>query len=98
MVAVVLWRMLLEMALRRHLAIAQRQEHVALAVEGDLAAEVAAAAGYRLEQLLGVTQPIVLETGSDECGGRGRWLLGIGLLSGLLRIADVQQPVGGEIW
>ena len=44
--------MRLEVALGRHLTIAERQEQEAVLVERDLAAEVAAALRDRLEQLL----------------------------------------------
>ena len=99
MVGEVLRRMLLEIALGRHLAIAERQEHVALVVERDLAAEVAAALRHRLEQLLDVGQPIVFEARANQRGGRRRWFLRAGRrrITDLLRVGDVQQPIGGEV-
>ena len=77
MVGEVLRRMRLEVALGRHLAIAERQEHEALLVERDLAAEVAAALRHRLEQLLHVGQPIVLEPPADQRGRRRHRIFGV---------------------
>ena len=96
----VLRRMLLEIAFGRHLAIAEREEHIAVLVERDLAAKVAAAFRHRLEQLLDVGQPIVLEARADQrrrrrngvFRARGR------RITNLLRVGDVEQPVGGEVW
>ena len=99
MVAEILRRVLDEIALGRDLAIAKRQEHMALAVERDLAAEVAAALRHRLEQLLDVRQPIVFEARANQRGGRRRAFLRAGRrrVADLLRVGDVKQAIRGEL-
>ena len=62
----VLRRVRLEIAFRRHLAIAERQEQEAVAVERDLAAEMSAALRDRFEELLHVGEPIVLEAPANQ--------------------------------
>ena len=66
----ILRRVRLEVSLGWNLPISERQKEEAVLVERDLAAEVPAALGDRLEQLLHTRQPIVLEAAADEGGGR----------------------------
>ena len=71
MVGEILRGMRLELAFGRHLPITEGEEQEPVLVEGNLAAEVSAAGGYRLKELLNVGDPIVLEPPADE-RGRGR--------------------------
>lgn len=96
-VAQVLRGMRFELALGRHLAIAKRQVQKALVVEGDLATEVAKALRFRLEQLLDVGEPIVLEAATDQRRRRRHDVLRRGRLAHLLRIGEIQQLVGREV-
>src|SRR5690606_38206796 len=78
MVAEILCGMRLQVAFRRHLTVAQREEQEPVLVERDLAAVMATPAGHRLEKLLDVGQPVVLEAATNQRRG--------GLLSAFERL------------
>src|SRR5690606_28093112 len=90
MIREILRGVLLEIAFGRNLAIAESEEQVAVLVEDNLSAVVAAPLRYGLEQLLDARQPIVLEASADE---RGRGILA----AKRLRITQVEPLVVREV-
>jgi hypothetical protein len=91
MVRQVLRRVRFEVALGRHLPVAEREEQIAVLVERDLPAVVTSPFRNGVEQLLHVHQAIVLEAGANQCRP------GVGLGGARLRIGEVDQPVRGKV-
>ncbi len=87
----VLGRVALQVALGRGLAVAHRDEEVALAVEGETGAVVAPAPRVGLEDLLHVREAVVLEAPAHYGGG------GFGAALHRLGIAEVEESVRGEV-
>src|SRR5688500_19378229 len=91
MIREVLRRMRLELAFRRYLAIAERQEQVAVAVEGDLAAEMVAAFGHRFEELFDTGQRGAVEAAAYQRRGC------LGVRCARLRETQIDQTVRREV-
>ncbi len=90
-VAAILRRMELEVTARRSLTVPDAEEDVALAVEDDARAVVAASPRVRHEDVLKAHQPVVLEAAPAD---RGRRAVTFGVRLG---VAEVDQPVRREV-
>ena len=91
MIRQILRGMRLELAFRRYLAVAERQEQVAVAVESDLAAEMVAPFRHRFEELLDARQRGAVEAAAYQCRRR------LGVSCARLRKTQINQTVRREV-